>query len=296
MADLPISSATTLTHSTIASGDLFPVLDISAASGSKGSKITLTELTTAVNATLLGQANIFTLGQTINAGTVTVSTPILSGTQTWNAGAVAFTALKINITNTTSASGSLFADFQLGGTSTIALERDGRIKGVFNPGFPQFTAIGLETSGMRVYSDRVDFWQNGSIPLTLSGSVADLGSGTLSWGAGIRLNQPTTNTLALNSASATPITMTISGAQGVGSNITGGTINIGTRGTGTGTGGVINFQTHAAGSTGSTLGTLVTVLSIKGVGLINIASIPTSSAGLSSGDIYSNSGVLTIVA
>ena len=44
MADLPISSAATIDHTTIATGDLFPVVDISAASGSRGSKITLAEL------------------------------------------------------------------------------------------------------------------------------------------------------------------------------------------------------------------------------------------------------------
>jgi hypothetical protein len=36
-------------------------------------------------------------------------------------------------------------------------------------------------------------------------------------------------------------------------------------------------------------------MTIKNTGIINIASIPTSSSGLSSGDIYSNLGILTIV-
>jgi len=96
-------------------------------------------------------------------------------------------------------------------------------------------------------------------------------------------------------ASATPITQTFGGADGSGTNITGGTLNIGTRGTGTGTGGRINLQFHAAGSSGSTLGTLVDVLSIVGVGRVRITGIPTSAAGLSTGDIYSNAGILTIV-
>jgi hypothetical protein len=34
---------------------------------------------------------------------------------------------------------------------------------------------------------------------------------------------------------------------------------------------------------------------IKSTGVINIKNIPTSAAGLSSGDIYSNAGILTIV-
>lgn len=82
MADLPISSAAALTHSTIASGDLFPVLDISAASGSKGSKITLTELTTAVNATLLGQANIFTVNGAASTPAVSLTGTVFTGGST----------------------------------------------------------------------------------------------------------------------------------------------------------------------------------------------------------------------
>ena len=160
MADLPISSATALTHSTIASGDLFPVLDISAASGSKGSKITLTELTTAVNATLLGQANTFTLGQTINAGTVTVSTPILAGTQTWNDGAVAFTALDVNVTNTASAAGSLLMNLRVGGSSVFGVTTAGDITN--NGGaFGNFT-IGVAAGSNRsiiIAPDGVGFLQ-----------------------------------------------------------------------------------------------------------------------------------------
>lgn len=46
MPDLAISSATLLTGATIASVDLIPVLDVSAAAGSKGSRITVDELFT----------------------------------------------------------------------------------------------------------------------------------------------------------------------------------------------------------------------------------------------------------
>lgn len=45
---LPISSAVSLNASTLASGDLLPVLDVSASAGSKGSNITATELATAL--------------------------------------------------------------------------------------------------------------------------------------------------------------------------------------------------------------------------------------------------------
>lgn len=69
----------------------------------------------------------------------------------------------------------------------------------------------------------------------------------------------------------------------------------GARGTGTGIGGDIIFRTAPAGSTGTTQNPHVDVMTIKGSGVVNIANIPTSSAGLSSGDIYSNAGILTIV-
>jgi hypothetical protein len=52
----------------------------------------------------------------------------------------------------------------------------------------------------------------------------------------------------------------------------------------------IIFKTGTAGVFAGT-----TRFTIKNSGVLNIASIPTSSAGLSSGDIYSNAGILTIV-
>lgn len=51
MAHLTISSAASLTGATTASGDLFPCLDVSAASGSQGSKITRDELGDAMTRT-----------------------------------------------------------------------------------------------------------------------------------------------------------------------------------------------------------------------------------------------------
>ena len=46
MADTTISAAASLTASTVADGDLIPVLDISATAGSKASKMTVAELRT----------------------------------------------------------------------------------------------------------------------------------------------------------------------------------------------------------------------------------------------------------
>lgn len=70
----------------------------------------------------------------------------------------------------------------------------------------------------------------------------------------------------------------------------------------TGTGAALNLQ----GGNGSTAGGAVTLstsatttpvvrVTIKASGVINFASLPTSSAGLSSGDLWNNSGVINIV-
>lgn len=67
MADLPISSAATLTATTLATGDLIPVVDISAGAGSKGSKITADELKKYVAASTPGVAYIQTNGNNTTA-------------------------------------------------------------------------------------------------------------------------------------------------------------------------------------------------------------------------------------
>lgn len=129
MSDLPISSAASLNHSTIATGDLLPIVDISAASGSKASKITVAELTMTVNGTLLGASNIFTAsgaasspalaltGSVFTGGNSTTTKPLFlvepQGT-TSTAWSTDGTLLGINAP---SGHGGPFADFQLNGTS-----------------------------------------------------------------------------------------------------------------------------------------------------------------------------------
>jgi hypothetical protein len=67
--------------------------------------------------------------------------------------------------------------------------------------------------------------------------------------------------------------------------------------TGTGTGGDLKFGVYGTnGASGTAIGTLNTVLTINAARkVLNVAGIPTSSAGLSAGDIYSNLGILTVV-
>lgn len=72
MADLTISNAASLTASTVARGDLIPLVDVSASAGSKGSKITVTELAKAIVAQTLfipvgGQIPCTTAGCGVNS-------------------------------------------------------------------------------------------------------------------------------------------------------------------------------------------------------------------------------------
>ncbi len=79
MANLTISSAASLTGATTASGDLFPCLDVSAASGSQGSKITRDELGDAMTRTA---AMIAALAAKLDkaGGTMTGALTLAAGT------------------------------------------------------------------------------------------------------------------------------------------------------------------------------------------------------------------------
>lgn len=103
-------------------------------------------------------------------------------------------------------------------------------------------------------------------------------------------------TIQMGKASATPIGQKFKGPNGTGTNIAGGDIRIAPgQSTGNATPATVVIQGTAAGASGTTAQTLVDVLTVVREGVIRITNIPTSSAGLSTGDIYSNAGILTIV-
>jgi hypothetical protein len=139
MPDLTIANAATLTGAGTASGDLFPLLDISASAGSQGSKITRDELRIGMGITgggtlatggftltlpatgtaaLRGTANVFTAAQTINAGTLTTAALTLS--QTWNNAGVTCRGLELAVTDTNSASDSTLLRLLGGAAGTSA--------------------------------------------------------------------------------------------------------------------------------------------------------------------------------
>jgi hypothetical protein len=83
MADLTISSAATLTAATLATGDLIPVLDVSADAGSKGSNITAAELSKFVAISNPDVAYVRTDGDNDTAEIGNPARPFLTGTAAW---------------------------------------------------------------------------------------------------------------------------------------------------------------------------------------------------------------------
>jgi hypothetical protein len=94
MADLTISSAATLTAATLATGDLIPVLDVSADAGSKGSNITAAELSKFVAISNPGVAYVRSDGDNDTAEIGNPAKPYLTGDAAW-------TALKALLNSTT---------------------------------------------------------------------------------------------------------------------------------------------------------------------------------------------------
>lgn len=95
--------------------------------------------------------------------------------------------------------------------------------------------------------------------------------------------------------STAPVALTIRTSDGEGTDINGQNVTIRPgAGTGAGTGGHLIFQTAAAGASGSTVNTPTTQLEITDDGNIIMANLPTSSAGLPTGALWNNAGVLNI--
>ncbi len=149
--------------------------------------------------------------------------------------------------------------------------------------------------------------QYGSCSLSIGGS-GDTRMSTLSstgWGSfqidngggnPVILTAAATGRLQLGASSASPAAQTLSGASGTGTNVVGGKMCLAPgQSTGNATPAVLALQGTSAGSSGTTAQTLVDVLSIIRAGVVRITGIPTSSAGLSTGDIWSDAGTLKIV-
>lgn len=195
---------------------------------------------------------------------------------TWSSGANAGTVFGAN--ENTSFAGDYFAAAQ-GGTRKVRITSNG------DGHFQNSIQLGsMSTNGlcaMSISGTGILFVTNGSFGCKFSASDLRFPSSwSVAWTDGtgyggtadLFQNRRAAAHLGLGASSATPIAQTFGGAEGLGSNITGGVLNIGTRGTGTGVGGVINFQSHAAGASSSTLGTLATVMQITSATLVTLSS------------------------
>ena len=127
MADTAVSSFQTLTGANLASGDLIPVIDVSASGALKNSKMTPAELL----AGLLIQGNT-SLGTnaasgTLNLGTISDTTARpLNVSQTWNNASLTACGLRLSVTDTSSASGSMLMDLRGGASGSTSYFSVGR--------------------------------------------------------------------------------------------------------------------------------------------------------------------------
>jgi hypothetical protein len=140
----------------------------------------------------LGTGNTPTfLGATLTGGTVTASAPLINATQTWNNAATTFTGILANVTDTASSSSSLLMDLQVGGSSRLAIAKNGNIS-INQP----------QTAGSRIEysSGGINFnnWGGGTIDLYFGASVGDssmifsVRSAGAGDGVGIKKDRPLT--------------------------------------------------------------------------------------------------------
>lgn len=280
----------------------------------------------------LAVANTFTATQTFARGTITDPAFVFDSSVTWNDAADTFVGWKLNVTNTNSAAASLLMDLQVGGTSRAAVGKggDSYLGGYLALAAGGTTSVGgtsgsqgvlrttANTQGVQVtrgdsnapaagfgfFAYNLVASSNGEFAFW---SATSFGSGAAdTWlsrsaAANIRLGQ---------ADAAAPVAQTLS----VQSVVTGTTdtaganwTHAGSRGTGTGAGGSLIFQTAPASSTGNTPNALANALTIASTGVTNVSAATATPAagstaarlvfGTTSGfGIYYGSGAPTVSA
>jgi hypothetical protein len=267
--------------------DLFP--DVQTA-GVGPVKVTASQIATYVGGNL-GNASATTLTVTANGaasappekltgtwytgGTSTTTKPQLlieptgATSNAWNTNG---TALGINAA---SGFGGNFIDLQNNGSYVLQISSGGNIYGRSNTNY----SFCIYTTGILVQSGSLIGWSsayNNAYPNNQDLMLTRRAAATLNLGA---------------SDAASPVAQTLS-VQSVStgtSNIAGANFTIaGSRGTGTGAGGSIIFQTAAAGSSGSTQNALAATMTIKPAGVVNLGQVFTVSTlpttGVAAGD------------
>jgi len=127
-----------------------------------------------------------TAGRLLTSGATVGELTLGSGLSTW-LGTPSSTNLRSALTDETGSGAAVFATSPtlvtpvLGVASATDLSTSGRFFGASEPGYPQFTETGYPGNGMRVYSDRLDFWIGSSVHLTIQAGAFNVP--TLTWTA-----------------------------------------------------------------------------------------------------------------
>jgi hypothetical protein len=201
------------------------------------------------------------------------ATSLLSLAQTWNTSGTP-AAFKINLTDIASNGSSNFADFQVAGSSKLRIQKDGAL--VFGgAGYVGATGATLTLAGSGISAQA-------NIALSLGNDIQFTTAGRLSWNSyDLVLSRAAAASLQLGSTdAAAPVAQTLQVQSVVaGTSNTAGVDWIigGSKGTGTGIGGKIKFQTAKAGTTGTAQNALTDAWAIDG----NLQLYPTSTMSTS---------------
>jgi hypothetical protein len=249
----------------------------------------------------------------------TTSRPF-SITQTWNNASLVGTLLKASAIITTASSSSKMIEL-LGGaagtTAVFSVYSSGTIESANND-----IILGSGTASTRINGDGSGTqWAQGGLEMFRS-KMTSAGAGVFVFPANLKVGWSSNTSSSMYNASldaffgrrtagaiylgeplASAWVNQVFGAAGaiIGTTTNGSPTNTmtihGSVSTGTGTGGNIILGVYGTnGASGTAIGTLNTVLTIVAARkVLNVTGIPTSSAGLSSGDVYSAAGILTVV-
>lgn len=220
----------------------------------------------------------------ITAGgtTVTASTPLLNLTQTWNASGVTCNAILLNVTDTASATASNLINLQKAGTTQFRVDKTGVIYSVqagnatimINGGYANY-GLGFGGNGQGIFFiNSVKAVDVGTRGVTVGSGNGYAWTSTLdaTSTADTFMTRPAAATVQYGAAdAAAPVAQSISFQSVVAgtSNTAGANATIkGSKGTGTGAGGDIIFQTAAAGSTGTAQNSLAEVFRVRNDGVV----------------------------
>ena len=127
-----------------------------------------------------------TSGRLLTSGASVGELTLGSGVSTW-LGTPSSANLSAAVSDETGTGSAVFATSPtlvtpvLGVASATNVSTTGRFFGASEPGYPQFTETGYPGNGMRVYSDRLDFWINSSVVLSMQSGAFNVPP--LTWSA-----------------------------------------------------------------------------------------------------------------